>query len=146
MDLDKKIDIVTLDHKGYLKVFYGKGKVENHSYLSKESSHCDAKWYTRQKDSYKTLKHLGIQLTKKAVRDESLIRRDGLYYPTQADIAASLNAKTNREKGIETDPILLGKLEDPELIAPCVKLDYECKRNAYGEQFCKKYWRYNACK
>lgn len=146
MDVDGKIDVVTFDRKGYLKIFYGNGNKNNHSYLSKEVDNCDPDRYQRQEKQSKIIKTFGLQLNpKKAIRDESLIRWDGLTYPTEAAIQQHLSTKNNREKGIETDPILLKKMEDPALQASCSVQDYECKRNEYGEQFCKKYWRYNTC-
>ncbi len=56
MDLDGKIDIVTLDIKGYLKIFYGEGKDKNHSYLSQEVYACDEDRYKRQEKSHKLIK------------------------------------------------------------------------------------------
>lgn len=56
MDLDGKIDIVTLDIKGYLKIFYGHGNQKEHSYLSQEVYGCDEKRYERQEKHHKLIK------------------------------------------------------------------------------------------
>lgn len=56
MDRDGKQDIVTLDLKGYLKIFYGKGNVDKHTYLSQEVEYCDAGRSSRQEASEKIIK------------------------------------------------------------------------------------------
>ena len=146
MDADGKIDIITLDKKWYLKIFYGKGNLKNHSYLSKNIYNCDNDRSSRQESSTKIVKKFWLQLNWESIRDESLIRRDGLNYPTENELQEALNQKNNREKWIETDPILLGKIENEKWVAPCQALDYSCSRNSYWEQFCKKYRKYNTCK
>lgn len=145
MDADKKLDIITLDKKGYLKIFYGNGDKKNHSYLSQNKYNCDEDRYERQEKSTKIVKKFWLQLNWERIRDESLIRRDGLFYPTEEELSQSLQGKNNREKGIDTDPIILKKIEN-NLVAPCAVVDYSCERNSYWEQFCKKFRRYNRCK
>jgi hypothetical protein len=51
MDMDGKIDIITNDHKGYAKIFYG-GSTNNYAnYVSKMNYACDDERYERQKNN-----------------------------------------------------------------------------------------------
>ncbi|MBF0932410.1 MAG: VCBS repeat-containing protein, partial [candidate division SR1 bacterium] len=86
MDLDKKLDIVTYDRMGDIKVFYGNGDKNNHSYLSTNEYSCDDNWRKRQQNSVKTIHNLGVEIDNHAVRDESLVRWGGLKIPSNEEL------------------------------------------------------------
>ena len=86
MDLDKKLDIVTYDRMWDIKVFYGNGDKNNHSYLSTNEYSCDDNWRKRQQNSVKTIHNLWIEIATHAVRDESLVRWWGLKIPSNEEL------------------------------------------------------------
>ena len=88
MDLDKKLDIVTYDRMWDIKVFYGNGDKNNHSYLSTNEYSCDANWRERQQNSVKTIHNLWVEIATHAVRDESLVRWWGLKIPGNEELTA----------------------------------------------------------
>jgi hypothetical protein len=49
MDMDGKVDIVTNDKKGQVKIFYGGNTNDYANYVSKLNYACDEEWYERQK-------------------------------------------------------------------------------------------------
>ena len=144
MDLDGKIDIATFDVRGYLKIFYGNWSKKSHSYLSNTGSTCDDERFKRQEKSTKIVKKFWLQLSNTPVKDRSIIRRDGLRYPTQEELSKKIEEKNNREIWVNLDPIVIWKLEDPDLCPPCVVTDYACSTNANWEKVCKSYKRKSA--
>ncbi len=131
MDLDGKIDIVTLDIKGYLKIFYGEGKDKNHSYLSQEVYACDEDRYKRQEKSHKLIKKFWLQVNGEAVTDESLIRRDGLHYPTDEEIEEMVLANTDAELWMNLDEGTLTKISNPKEWKKC-RIDSEDEGEVYS--------------
>ena len=95
MDLDGKIDIATFDVRGYLKIFYGNWSKKSHSYLSNTGSTCDDERFKRQEKSTKIVKKFWLQLGNTPVKDRSIIRRDGLRYPTQEELSKKIEEKNN---------------------------------------------------
>lgn len=115
MDVDGLIDIVALDTQGYLKIFYGKGKENNHSYVSKESSNCDTERYTRQSNAQKTIKKIWLKLQNISIKDGSLIRRNGLVLPKEETIQAGITNLSLNELGITIPENILTPLSNWEL-------------------------------
>lgn len=97
MDWDGITDILTYDFIGDIKLFYGGWGRENHSYLSKEAYKCDPERSKRQKNSVQRLKNLATSITPKETKDESLVRRAGLKFPSEEEI------KANNSKKIKSD-------------------------------------------
>ena len=76
MDKDGKLDIVTNDALNDIKIFYGGSTNGGANYLSSVTGICDKDWYTRQKDTYKTIKRFGIRInSSRHIQDNSLIHR-----------------------------------------------------------------------
>lgn len=115
MDVNGSIDIVTLDTLGYLKIFYGEGKENNHSYVSKESSSCDLERYTRQTHSHKTIKKIWLKLQNIPVKDGSLIRRNGLVLPKEETIQSGITNLSLDELGITIPENILTTLSNWEI-------------------------------
>ncbi len=115
MDVDGSVDIVTLDTLGYLKIFYGEGKENNHSYVSKESSSCDTDRYTRQSNAHKTIKKIWLKLQNSPVKDGSLIRRNGLILPKEENLQAGVANLSLNELGITIPEKILTTLANGEV-------------------------------
>ncbi len=96
MDLDKKLDIVTYDRMWDIKVFYGNGDKNNHSYLSTNEYSCDDNWRKRQQNSVKTIHNLWIEIANHAVRDESLIRWWGLKIPSNEELTTQASEQATQ--------------------------------------------------
>lgn len=120
MDNDWRTDIVTLDKRWYVKIFYGYWSKNRHSYLSKEIYSCDENRYERNKWQTKIVKKLWLKLDSKGVADSSILRWDNLKYPSDEDLEKAVIdgnmedewSETELEKlGISTDPDFLKQLE-----------------------------------
>ena len=96
MDLDKKLDIVTYDRMWDIKVFYGNGGKNNHSYLSINEYSCDDNWRKRQQNSVKTIYNLWIEIATHAVRDESLVRWWGLKIPSNEEVTTQASEQATQ--------------------------------------------------
>ncbi|MDO4713770.1 MAG: VCBS repeat-containing protein [bacterium] len=94
MDQDNTLDIVTFDKMGDIKIFYGKGNKDQHSYLSTNPFHCDNQRYIRQNKQTKLVQNIGIQLNNKAVKDQSLVRLPGLKLPTDEQLTAEASKQS----------------------------------------------------
>jgi hypothetical protein len=73
MDGDGKLDIVTNDINGDIKIFYG------NTYISNLAFKCDKDW--RRRLQQKLVRSYGLILKKDKVYDKSLIYRPGLKVP-----------------------------------------------------------------
>lgn len=89
MDNDNKIDIVTYDTRGDIKITYG------NSYLSTNPTQCDDQRYQRQEKSTKLVKNLWTFLNTTPIRDQSLIRREGLKVPDAANLSKETQDEAN---------------------------------------------------
>ncbi len=82
MDKDGKMDIVTNDSYGDIKVFYGGSTSKGANYVSTMTGICDTGRYDRQKSSYQTVKRYGI--TAGVIQqDNSLVHRKGIPIPME---------------------------------------------------------------
>ena len=117
MDNDWRMDIVTLDKRGYLKIFYGYGSKTRHSYLSKEVYSCDDNWYDRGRWQTKLVKKLWLQLSNNGVADSSILRWDGLKYPSDEEIEKQVIEGNMESNGSETELEKLWISTDPSFLA-----------------------------
>lgn len=84
MDKDGKIDIVTNDSFGDIKIFYGGSSNNGANYLSSVTGICDTDRYTRQKDNYKIIKRFGIKInSNRYIQDNSLVHRKAAEKPVE---------------------------------------------------------------
>jgi len=84
MDKDNKLDIVTNDAFGDIKIFYGWSNNNGANYISSVTWTCDANRYTRQKNTYKTINRYGARVnSSRYIQDNSLIHRKGMEMPTE---------------------------------------------------------------
>ena len=84
MDKDGKLDIVTNDSFGDIKIFYGGSTNGWANYLSSVTWICDSDRYTRQKDNYKIVKRFGIKInSNRYIQDGSLIHRKWTETPME---------------------------------------------------------------
>ncbi|MFZ2718776.1 MAG: VCBS repeat-containing protein, partial [Candidatus Absconditicoccaceae bacterium] len=106
MNKDKKIDIITNDKEGYIKIFYG-GNNNSQSYanyVSKLKYTCDPDRYIRQSvnQNTKIVKRFGIQLDEdNKILDNSLIHRKGLSQTSPED--QYQNTEDLQDAGINID-------------------------------------------
>lgn len=106
MDLDGITDILTYDLAGDVKIFYGAGWRENHSYLSKNPYKCDPDRFKRQASATKKIKNLGTSISPSPLKDESLVRRPGLKLPTVSEIKNEAANKINQNFPASFSPTL----------------------------------------
>ncbi|MEF2176074.1 MAG: FG-GAP-like repeat-containing protein [Candidatus Absconditabacteria bacterium] len=79
MDKDGKIDVVTNDVSGDVKIFYGGKSGNGFNYLSNDYYSCDIDRKVRQKDRVKLVDNYSIQIDSQAkIKDESLVHWYGL--------------------------------------------------------------------
>ncbi|MCF7835358.1 VCBS repeat-containing protein, partial [Candidatus Gracilibacteria bacterium] len=105
MNKDGKIDIVTNDKKGFIKIFYGgNNNTQNYAnYVSKLKYTCDDERYSRQSvnENTKIVKRFGIKLDSQTkILDNSLIHRQGLEKPDPDDIYNNVDME---DIGIDID-------------------------------------------
>ena len=75
MDLDGVTDIITYDHKWFLKVFYWWNVWGKPNYLSTEKYACDDWWYLRENSNTRTVTAYGLKVTSDRVFDNSMLHR-----------------------------------------------------------------------
>ncbi len=74
MDGDNKVDIVTNDTAGNIKIFYGGRTSAGDNYISKNKVTCDSERKTRQEDHIKLVKSYGVTLSEnEKIYDNSLV-------------------------------------------------------------------------
>ena len=75
MDLDWISDIITYDHKWYVKIFYGWSTKWYANYLSKEKYTCDEWWYDREIENTQIVTALWVQIANwEEIYDNSMLR------------------------------------------------------------------------
>lgn len=93
MDKDGKLDIITNDDLGDVKIFYGGSTSNGANYLSSVTWVCDTNRYTRQKNNYTVIKRFGVKLKNdRYIQDGSLVHRiwtatprEGIQEETEID-------------------------------------------------------------
>lgn len=84
MDKDGKLDIVSNDAFGDIKVFYGGSTDGWANYLSSVTWICDTNRYTRQKNNYKIIKRFGMKVnSNRYIQDASLVHRKWIGTPME---------------------------------------------------------------
>lgn len=82
MDQDWKIDIITNDYHGYIKIFYGGTSSAWFNYLSTEKYACDTWWYTREIWNTETVIGLWLTISNwEKIYDNSMMRWSWLTQP-----------------------------------------------------------------
>ncbi|MDR0860800.1 MAG: hypothetical protein LBO09_07720 [Candidatus Peribacteria bacterium] len=107
MDKDKSLDIITNDHKGFVKIFYG-GKNGQGTYISKDKATCDTGRYIRQVANTQTVTRFGIKLNEDKVVDNSMAHRYGLEMPSDVEVDTS----NLSDLGINLTPDQLKQLDN----------------------------------
>ncbi|MDR2191140.1 MAG: VCBS repeat-containing protein [Candidatus Peribacteria bacterium] len=74
MDKDGAIDILTNDHKGFVKIFYGGERNARPTYLSTNNVQCDPQRYERQKADTTIITRFGIKIDESSkIIDNSMV-------------------------------------------------------------------------
>lgn len=82
MNKDGKLDIISNDNKGYVKIFYGGNVDWKPNYISLEKEDCDKDRYNRQKDHTEIVDHNGMTIdTTNKIVDNSMLHMNFFKKP-----------------------------------------------------------------
>ena len=108
MNKDDKVDVITYDNKGYIKVFYWGSTKDWPNYLSKETYACDTWWYDREKSNITVVDALWLSIDSSDVFDNSM-----LHWKWMSKTEIEISEWELSEFGINIDEDSL-----PDLIKP----------------------------
>lgn len=114
MNLDKASDLVTYDTHWDIKIFYGNGPANNHSYLSTDPYSCDPNWHQRQKSNINLVHTIGVQLSNDKIKDKSIVRRAGLISPSAQSLTDKSAWETNQSIQKSIPATLLAQIQNPD--------------------------------